>query len=78
MSAKPENRRGNDRAARIYRLLKGARDLDDDERWQHALFFAMSPEERCQFSIKAARLMLSLKRPKEKAIISKPAAAREK
>jgi len=36
-------KRKNDLAARIYRRLKGARGLDDDELWQHALFFAMSP-----------------------------------
>jgi len=78
MSAKPENRRGNDRAARIYRLLKGARDLDDDERWQHALFFAMSPEERCQFSLKTARSALSLRRSTKNAIGSKRTLKRAK
>jgi hypothetical protein len=53
--------RRNDRAAQIYRKLKGARGLDDDELWQHALFFAMTPEERCQFSLKTARSALSLR-----------------
>jgi len=52
---------GNDRAARIYRKLKGARGVDEDELWQHALFFAMTPDERCQFSLKTARSALSLR-----------------
>ena len=52
----------NDRAARIYRKLRGARGMDDAERWQHALFFAMTPQERCHFSLKTARLALSLRR----------------
>ena len=34
-----------DSAARIYRKLMGARGMDEAERWQHALFFAMSPQE---------------------------------
>jgi hypothetical protein len=34
-----------DSAARICRKLMGGRDMDDAERWQHALFFAMSPQE---------------------------------
>ena len=55
-------KRGSDPAARIYRLLKGARGLDEHERWQHALFFAMTPQERCHFSLKTARSALSLKR----------------
>jgi hypothetical protein len=36
------------------------RGLDDDERWQHALFIAMSPQERWRFSLKTARSALSL------------------
>src|SRR5437867_466754 len=52
----------DDLAARIYRQLAGARGLDDAERWQHALFFAMSPQERCHFSLKTARSALSLRR----------------
>jgi len=55
-------KRPSDRAARIYRLLQGARGLDDHERWQHALFFAMTPPERSHFSLKTARSALSLKR----------------
>ena len=43
-------------------LLISARGLDDAERWQHALFFAMSPQERCHFSLKTARSALSLRR----------------
>ena len=56
----------NDHAARIYRKLKGARGVDDDELWQHALFFAMTPDERCQFSLKTARSALSLRRSTRK------------
>jgi hypothetical protein len=32
-----------DSAARIYPKLLAARGMDEAERWQHALFFAMSP-----------------------------------
>ena len=53
--------RRNDRAARIYRKLKGVRGVDDDELWQHALFFAMTPDERCQLSLNTARSALSLR-----------------
>ena len=55
-----------DRAARIYRQLAGERGMDDAERWQHALFFAMSPQERCHFSLKTARSALSLRRTARK------------
>jgi hypothetical protein len=58
---------GSDRAARIYRQLAGARGMDDAERWQHALFFAMSPQERCHFSLQTARSALSLRRSAKKA-----------
>ncbi|MBM3845926.1 MAG: hypothetical protein FJ405_06540 [Verrucomicrobia bacterium] len=54
MSSRRSKQR-NDLATRIYRRLAGARGLDDHERWQHALFFAMSPQERCHFSLKTAR-----------------------
>ena len=57
-----KHKRGHDLAARIYRQLTGEPDMDDAERWQHALFFAMSPQERCHFSLKTARSALSLKR----------------
>jgi len=57
-----KNNKSNDLAARIYRKLRGARGLDDAERWQHALFFAMTPQERCHFSLKTARSALSLRR----------------
>jgi hypothetical protein len=60
----------NDAAARIYRRLKGARGVDDHELWQHALFFAMSPQERCQFSLKTAHSALSLKRSAKRASIA--------
>src|SRR6266849_6781703 len=51
-----------DRVAQIYLLLKGARGVDDDELWQHALYFAKTPEERCHLSIQSARSALSLRR----------------
>jgi hypothetical protein len=62
-----KTKQGRDRAARIYRQLAGARGLDEDERWQHALFFAMSPQERCHFTVKTARSALSLQRSAKKA-----------
>jgi hypothetical protein len=49
-------------ARRIYRRLEGARGLDDHERWQHALFFAKSPDERCRVAVQTARLAISFKR----------------
>jgi len=55
-----KNKGDCDRAARIYRQLAGERGMDDAERWQHALFFAMSPQERCHFSLKTARSALFL------------------
>lgn len=73
MMAVPANRnskRQNGRAARIYRRLKGARGLDDNELWQHALFFAMSPQQGCHFSLKTARAALSLGRFARKAWIT--------
>jgi hypothetical protein len=60
VGSKPKGR--HDPAARIYKKLIGAPGLDDAERWQHALFFALSPQERCQLSLKTARSALSLKR----------------
>ena len=65
-AVKLKAQRSGDLAARIYRQLAGARGLDDAERWQHALFFAMSPQERCHFSLKTARSALSLKRSAKK------------
>ena len=47
-------------AKKIFRKLRGARGLDRDELWQHALFFSKSPDERCRISIMTARLALSL------------------
>lgn len=78
----------NDLATRIFRKLKGARGVNLDELWQHALFFAMSPQERCHASLKAARSALSLKigrlegveiriLPLRRVIASKQAANRE-
>jgi len=65
--AKQKGKHQNDPAARIYRRLKGARGLGDDELWQHALFFAMSPQQRCRFSLQTARSALSLRRSAGKA-----------
>ena len=66
MGSNPKTKRLKDRAAFIYRQLAGVRGVDDAERWQHALFFAMSPQERCHFSLKTARSALSLKRSAKK------------
>jgi hypothetical protein len=65
--ANGNGRKSKDRVARIYEQLRGARGLDDHERWQHALFFAMTPEERCHFSLKTARSAISLRRSVKKA-----------
>lgn len=62
-----QGKRRKDRAARIYERLKGARGLDDAELWQHALFFAMPPQQRCRFSLQTARSALSLRRSARKA-----------
>lgn len=51
----------NDRASRIYSRLKGMRGVDESELWQHALFFAMTPQERCRFSLKTARSVLAMR-----------------
>jgi hypothetical protein len=61
-----KHKRDHDLAARIYRQLTGEPDMDDAERWQHALFFSMSPQERCHFSLKTARSALSLTRSAKK------------
>jgi hypothetical protein len=57
-----KKRRREDLAERIYKKLEGVRGLDDAERWQHAMFFALSPQERCHLSLKTARSTLSLGR----------------
>ena len=59
-------KKSDDRAMRIFRELAGTRGMDDAERWQHALFFAMSAQERCHFSVKTARSALSLRRSAKK------------
>ena len=61
-----KNNQASDRAARIYRKLRGARGLDEAELWQHALYFAMTPEERCRHSLKTARSALFLRRSGKK------------
>jgi hypothetical protein len=60
--AKPSS----DAAARIFRKLRGARGLSVDELWQHSIFFALTPQERCRASLKAARSALSLRRSMNK------------
>ena len=50
------------RVETIYRKLKGVRGVDDHELWQHAIFFAKDPEERCRISLKSAHLALSSRR----------------
>lgn len=55
------NAKRNNRAEKIYRRLKGIPGLDDHELWQHAMLLAMTPEARCEFSVRMARLALSLK-----------------
>jgi hypothetical protein len=50
------------RARRIFLRLRGVRGVDEEELWQHALFFAKSPEERCRLSLQTARSALSLRR----------------
>src|SRR5262245_46777657 len=50
------------RVRRIYRKLRGARGIDEDELWQHALYFAKTPEERCRISLQTAHSALSLRR----------------
>jgi hypothetical protein len=66
VQAKSKPKGANDLAARIYRRLVGMRGVDEAELWQHALFFAMSPQERCHFSLKTARSALSLRRSARK------------
>ena len=78
-----KSKKPHDRAARIFEQLADVERMDDNERWQHALFFAMSPQERCHFSLKTARSALSLRRSHEEkidficVISSKRAANRE-
>lgn len=47
------------RARRIFLRLQRARSVDEHELWQHPLFFALPPDERCRLSLKTARLVLS-------------------
>jgi hypothetical protein len=59
------------RVRRIYLKLRGARGVDEDELWQHALFLAKSPDERCRISLQTARSALSLRRSaKRKSVVS--------
>jgi hypothetical protein len=54
------------RVQRIFRQLRGTRGVSEEELWQHALYFAKTPEERCRISLQSARLALSLKRSRKK------------
>src|SRR2546423_10266475 len=59
------------RVRRIFRQLRGAPGVSEEELWQHALFFSKSPEERCRISLQTARSALSLKRfGKKKSAVS--------
>src|SRR5688572_30996556 len=51
---------------RIYLRLRGTRGITEDELWQHALYFAKTPDERCRISLQTARLALSSKRSRKK------------
>jgi hypothetical protein len=62
MQRRNSTRKLYDKAARIYSQLKGARGVDQDELWQHALCFAMSFQERCDLAVKTARSAHSLRR----------------
>lgn len=62
MGQRQQRNRRADRATRIYRLLKGARGVSEDELWQHALFLSKSPDERCRLSLQTARSVLSSRR----------------
>jgi hypothetical protein len=53
------------RVRRIFQQLRGARGVSEEELWQHALYFAKTPDERCRLSLQSARLALSLKRSEE-------------
>ena len=57
-----KNAQRNDWTGKIYRQLKGTPGLEDHELWQHAMLLSMTPEERCNYSVRMARLALSLKR----------------
>jgi hypothetical protein len=46
------------RAIQIYRRIKGLRGMDEHAKWQHALFLALSPAQRCQLALQTARSVL--------------------
>jgi hypothetical protein len=56
------------RVRRIFLRLRGARGVSEEELWQHALFFAKSPDERCRLSLQTARSALSLQRSAKQAL----------
>lgn len=47
------------RAARIYEQIKYLRGMDTHRKWQHAIFLALTPAQRCQLSLQTARSVLS-------------------
>jgi hypothetical protein len=52
----------NDLAEKIYQRIKGTPGMDDHELRQHAMLLDMTPEQRCEYSVRMARLALSLRR----------------
>ena len=62
MSSQRQQSRPGAQVERIFRRLRGARGVDEHDLWQHALYFAKTPEERCRISLQTARLALSLRR----------------
>jgi hypothetical protein len=73
----PPSKRSPDRAARIYWQLAGARGLDDAERWQYALFFAITPQQRCHFSLKTAHSALARRLEKRRGRAGQPVERRK-
>ena len=66
MKRKRERPTKTGRVQQIYRQLLGARGVDEHDLWQHALYFAKTPEERCRISLQTARSALSLQRSEKK------------
>lgn len=62
MKRRETNQTSLTRVRRILNQLRGVGGLDEDELFQHALFFSKSPDERCRLSLQAARSALSLRR----------------
>ena len=45
----------NDLAEKIYQRIKGTPGMDDHELRQHAMLLAMTPEQRCEYSVRVQR-----------------------